>query len=266
MKQVLIKNGKAIVEEIPTPQCESGLVLVAVHYSCISAGTEISSMKNSGSPLWQRAIQQPQNVKKVLQSVNNIGLARTYSLVTGQLSAGNPTGYSAAGTVLAVGEDIKDLRPGDRVACAGAQCAHHAEIIAVPRNLTVLVPDNLDYSSAATVTLGAIAMQGVRRASPTLGESFVVLGLGILGQLTAQILQANGCRVIGLDIDHQRIQLAKKLGMEFGLTNQDEDNMSAVQRLTQGIGADGVIITAATSSNALVADAFKMCRKKVASF
>ena len=262
MKQVLIKNGKAIVEEIPTPQCESGLVLVAVHYSCISAGTEISSLKNSGSPLWQRAIQQPQNVKKVLQSVNNIGLARTYSLVTGQLSAGNPTGYSAAGTVLAVGEDIKDLRPGDRVACAGAQCAHHAEIIAVPRNLTVPVPDNLDFSSAATVTLGAIALQGVRRASPTLGETFVVLGLGILGQLTAQILQANGCHVIGLDIDPQRVELAKKLGMEFGFANQGEDNISAVHRLTQGIGADGVIITAATSSNALVAEAFKMSRKK----
>ena len=191
-----------------------------------------------------------------------MALARTYSLVTGQLSAGNPTGYSAAGTVLAVGEDIKDLRPGDRVACAGAQCAHHAEIIAVPRNLTVPIPDNLDFSSAATVTLGAIALQGVRRASPTLGENFVVLGLGILGQLTAQILQANGCHVIGLDIDYQRVELAKKLGMEFGFANQGEDNISAVHRLTQGIGADGVIITAATSSNALVADAFKMSRKK----
>ncbi len=262
MKQVLIKNGKAMVEEIPTPQCESGFVLVAVNYSCISAGTEISSLKNSGSPLWQRAIQQPQNVKKVLQSVNNIGLARTYSLVTGQLSAGNPTGYSAAGTILAVGEDIRDLQIGDRVACAGAQCAHHAEIIAAPRNLTVPVPDNLDFSSASTVTLGAIALQGVRRASPTLGETFVVLGMGILGQLTAQILQANGCHVIGLDIDLQRVELAKKLGMEFGFSNQGEDNISAVQRLTQGIGADGVIITAATSSNALVADAFKMSRKK----
>ncbi len=262
MKQVLIKQGKAVVEKIPSPQCQAGLVLVAVHYSCISAGTELSSLKNSGAPLWQRALKQPQNVQKVLQSVNNIGLSRTYSLITGQLSAGNPTGYSAAGVVLAIGEDIKDLRVGDRVACAGAQYAHHAEIIGVPRNLTVLIPDDVTYSQAATVTLGAIALQGVRRAAPTLGETFVVVGLGILGQLTAQILQANGCHVIGIDLDPQRVELAKKLGMETGLINQGEDDVAAVHRFTQGIGADGVIITAATSSNEVAANAFRMCRKK----
>lgn len=262
MKQVLIKKGKAVVDNIPAPACTADTILVAVHYSCISAGTELSSINNSAAPLWQRAIKQPQQVKKVLQSVNAIGLSRTYALVSGQLVAGNPTGYSAAGTVLAVGENITGLRAGDRVACAGAQCAHHAEIIAVPYNLTAPVPDGVDYKAAATVTLGAIALQGVRRASPTLGETFVVIGLGILGQLTAQLLQANGCRVIGIDLDPARLELAKQCGMEAGVNGKDEDNLAAIYRFTQGIGADGVIITAATPSNQVISQAFNFCRKK----
>ena len=262
MKQVLIKKGRAVVDNVPAPQCEAGTVLVAVHYSCISAGTEINSVKTSGMPLWKRAVAQPDNVKKVLDSVNTIGISRTYALVTNQLSVGNPTGYSAAGTVIAVGAGIKDIHVNDRVACAGAQCAHHAEIINVPRNLVIPIPENLDYQWASTVTVGAIALQGVRRAAPTLGETFVVIGLGILGQLTVQILQANGCRVIGMDLDLKRIELAKQFGMEAGILSNVEDDKETIYRLTQNIGADGVIITAATKSDEVVAKAFKMCRKK----
>lgn len=262
MKQVLLKQGKAIIEQVPVPQLEPGCVLVKTDHSCISIGTELSGLKMSGAPLWKRALQQPENVKKVLQMVASSGIARTHSVVTGQLAAGTATGYSAAGTVLQVGAGITDLQPGDRVACAGAQCAHHAEFIRVPRNLTVQIPEPVSFPEASTVTLGAIAMQGVRRASPTLGETFVVIGLGVLGQLAMQMLKANGCRVIGVDLDPLRIQQATALGMDIGVLPEQGDNVEQVYRLTDAIGADGVIITAATPSDEVVSTAFKMCRKK----
>lgn len=190
------------------------------------------------------------------------GIGHTRRVVQGQLSAGNPTGYSVAGIILEVGEDVDRLLPGDRVACGGAQCAYHAEIIRVPRNLVVPVPDGLDLAAASTVTLGAIAMQGVRRALPTLGETFVVIGLGTLGQLSAQILRANGCLVIGIDLDANGIRQAQKLGMNLGISPEQDDSIEQVARLSDGIGADGVIITAATPSDEVVSTAFQMCRKK----
>lgn len=262
MKQVLLKQGQAVVENVPAPLVEKGTVLVQVDHSCISVGTELSGLKMSGAPLWRRALKQPENVKKVLQMVATSGISRTRSLVKGQLDAGAATGYSAAGTIIAVGDGVAEFQVGDRVACAGAQCAHHAEIIRVPVNLTVLLPESLEFSTASTVTLGAIAMQGVRRASPTLGESFVVIGLGILGQLAMQLLKANGCRVIGVDLDPSRIELAESLGMDIGLMPEHGEQIESVMRLTDGIGADGVIITAATPSNEVVSTAFKCCRKK----
>ena len=262
MKQVLIKQGSAVVEEVPSPLVEPGTLLVRVNHSCISIGTEMSGMKASGTPLWKRALQQPENVKQVLKMAASQGIGRTRSQIKGVLSSGHPTGYSAAGTVLESGEGIDDIRPGDRVACAGAQCAHHAEIIRVPRNLAAPVPDDVDYPAASTVTLGAIALQGVRRAQPTLGETFVVIGLGVLGQLTVQILMANGCRVIGTDLDKKRILLAQELGMHMGLYPEGGANIEHVARLTDGIGADGVIITAATPSHEVISTAFQMCRRK----
>lgn len=262
MKQVLVKKGQSVVEEVPTPQVEPGTVLVQVDYSCISIGTEMSGVKASGLPLWKRALKQPDKVKRVIQMVASQGFAQTRSLVEGKLSTGIPVGYSAAGIVMEVGEGVKDIRPGDRVACAGAQCANHAEVICVPRNLTVPVPNGLDSIDACTVTLGAIAMQGVRRAQPTLGETFVVIGLGILGQIAVQLLRANGCRVIGTDLDKTRIDAAKSLGMDIGVHPEDGSDLEQVARLTDGIGADGVIITAATSSDQVMSTAFQMCRKK----
>lgn len=187
------------------------------------------------------------------------GARRTWSVVEEKRNTAHPTGYSAAGVVIDVGADVKDIAPGDRVACAGAP---HAEMLRVSRNLCVPLPDDLDWESAATVTLGAIALQGVRRAQPTLGESFVVIGLGILGQLTVQLLRANGCRSIGVDLDRDRIALAQRLGMDMGLHPDDGNDVEQVARLTDGLGADGVIITAATPSDAVVSTAFKMCRKK----
>lgn len=262
MKQVLIRQGQAVLEDVPSPMVEPGTLIVQVDHSCISIGTEMSSVRATGLPLWRRALKQPQNVKKVVQMVATQGLAKTKSLVNGKLSAGQPTGYSAAGVVLQVGEGIHDIEPGNRVACAGAQCAHHAEVIRVPRNLATPLPDNLNFADACTVTLGAIALQGVRRAAPTLGESFVVIGLGILGQLTVQMLLANGCRVIGIDVDRTRIDLAKQLGMHIGLHADDGNDIQQVARLTDGYGADAVIITAASPSDAIISTAFQMTRKK----
>jgi predicted dehydrogenase/threonine dehydrogenase-like Zn-dependent dehydrogenase len=262
VKQVLIRQGQAIVEEIPAPQVEPGTVLVQVNHSCISIGTEMSGIKMSSLPLWKRALKQPENVKKVVDMAVNQGVSRTASLVQGKLSGGQPTGYSAAGRVWEVGAGIDDLRPGDRVACAGAQCAHHAEVIRVPRNLIIPIPEGLEFAEASTVTLGAIALQGIRRAQPNLGEVFVVLGLGILGQLTVQMLKANGCRVIGTDLERQRIAIAQQLGMDIGIHPDDGDTIEQVARLTDGLGADGVIITAATPSDEVVSTAFRMCRKK----
>lgn len=262
MKQVLIRQGQAVLEVVPAPKVEPGTVLVQVDHSCISIGTEMSGVRASGLPLWQRALKQPQNVKKVFQMIGAQGLAKTKSLVEGKLSTGQATGYSAAGIVLEVGAGIDDIQPGDRVACAGAQCAHHAEVIRVPRNLAVPLVDEIDFPDASTVTLGAIAMQGVRRASPTLGESFVVIGLGILGQLTVQMLRANGCRVIGIDVDRSRIELAKQMGMHIGLHPEDANDVQQVARFTDGYGADAVIVTAASPSDAIISTAFQMCRKK----
>jgi len=262
MKQVLIHKGSAIVADVPAPCVEPGDVLVRVQASCLSVGTEMSGVRSSAVPMWRRALKQPEKVVEALKMAATIGLKRTWSLVEEKRNAANPTGYSAAGIVVEVGAEIKDIAPGCRVACAGAQCAHHAEFIRVPRNLCVPLPDSLDWEAASTVTLGAIALQGVRRAQPTLGETFVVIGLGILGQLTAQLLRANGCRAIGIDLDRDRIALAMQLGMDIGLHPDEGSDIEQVARLTDGLGADGVIITAATPSDAVVSTAFKMCRKK----
>lgn len=262
MKQVLIKKGQVLVDDIAAPVTEPGTVLVRVDHSCISIGTEMSGIKASSLPLWKRALQQPEKVKKALKMISTQGLSATRTMVEGKLDEAQPTGYSAAGTVLEVGDGITDLAVGDRVACAGAQCAHHAEVIRVPRNLTVLLPDELGFAEASTVTLGAIAMQGVRRAQPTLGETFVVIGLGILGQFVSQLLRANGCRVIGTDLDRGRIRIAQELGQHIGIHPDDGSDVEQVARLTDGAGADGVIITAATPSDAVISTAFKMCRKK----
>ena len=196
----------------------------------------------------------------MLEIARNEGFAKTYRRVRGMLDAGLPAGYSAAGTVVAVGEEVAGLSVGDRVACAGGGVANHAEVIDVPVNLAVRIPDNVTTADAATVTLGAIALQGVRRASPTLGETVGVLGLGIVGQLTAQLLQAAGCRVVGADVDASRVRAAVAAGMEHGVS--PDEFVAHARSVTDGFGADAVIVTAATSSSDVLHQAFQACRKK----
>ena len=262
MKQVLVSGGKVHLENVPAPGVEPGTVLIHMDHSCISIGTEMSGVKSSGVPLWKRALRQPQHVKKVVSMLMTDGMSMTRKLVQERLSVELPTGYSGAGVVLAVGAGVDEYAPGDRVACAGAQCAFHAEVVRVPKNLVVPMPDNVGFDVASSVALGAIAMQGVRRATPTLGETFVVIGLGVLGQLTVQMLRANGCRVIGVDLDRERLALAQRHGMNWGVHPDDADDVAQVARITGGTGADGVIITAASPSDAIVSAAFRMCRKK----
>jgi predicted dehydrogenase len=262
MKQVLIIAGRATVSDVPAPLVSSRNILVQVANSCISVGTEIAGVKMSGLPLYQRALRQPENVKRVLDMVRDQGLQRTYERVTGKLAAGSATGYSAAGIVIAVGDQVEGYKVGDLVACAGAGIANHAEVIDVPVNLAVKIPEGVDTSAASTVTLGAIAMQGVRRANPTLGETIVVVGLGILGQMTAQMLSANGCRVIGIDPDPERVAIALRHGMNEGLNPKLGNHVERVFALTDGFGADAVIITAATSSHDVISEAMKACRRK----
>lgn len=262
MKQVLYKQGQTFVEDVPAPRVEPGGLLVRVDHSAISVGTEMHGIRTSAVPLWKRALKNPQLLKRAYQFAKNQGVGKTRQLLKEKANAVQPLGYSTAGTVLQVGPGVEDFQPGDRVACAGNQNAYHAEIISVPTNLAVPVPDNVELADASTVALGAIALQGVRRLEPTLGETFVVVGLGFLGQLIAQLLRAHGCRAIGVDVDRGRLALAEELGMSAGLHPDDEIDYEQVIRLTGGTGADGAIIAAATSSDSVISHAFKMCRRK----
>jgi predicted dehydrogenase/threonine dehydrogenase-like Zn-dependent dehydrogenase len=261
VKQVLIRGGGVAVEDVPAPSVSARSLLVRVEHSCVSVGTEMSSVRMSGLPLYKRALKQPHHAAKVLEIAKNEGFARTYKRVRGMLAAGLPTGYSAAGVVVAVGRDVEGFRVGDSVACAGAGVANHAELIDVPVNLAARIPEGLDTGPASTVTLGAIALQGVRRVQPTLGETVAVVGLGILGQLAVQLLQASGARVIGTDLDPTRIDKALAHGMAHGV-GPGQDFPQRTHELTDGFGADAVLITAATESNEVVRQAMHACRKK----
>ncbi|MBI3200145.1 MAG: bi-domain-containing oxidoreductase [Myxococcales bacterium] len=262
MQQVFIKRGRAVVEQVPSPALEPGTVLVRVSHSCISSGTELSGVRNSGEPLWKRALKHPEEVQKVVTMAAGQGIGSTVSVVRGRLAEGLVVGYSAAGIVEAVSTDVDEFGPGDRVACAGTGHASHAQLIRVPRNLVARMPDGVSFAHASTVALGAIALQGVRRANPTLGETFVVVGLGALGQLATQLLKANGCRVIGTDINPDRIALARGAGLDVGLDPSDGDADLKVLRVTRDLGADGVIITASGAGDEIVSSAFRMCRRR----
>ncbi len=262
MKQVFIKKGDIVVDEVPSPQINENEILIQVYYSCISAGTELASLSTSGKPLYRKALEKPQDIKKVLAWIKEKGFIETISRVKDKVDTKQPVGYSASGVVVAVGRNIKMFNVGDKVACAGSGIANHAEFIAVPENLAVKVPDHLSISHASTITLGSIALQGVRRCDSKLGEFVVVLGLGIIGQLTVQMLKASGCRIIGIDIDSERINKALSSGLDFGLNSNNIDIVPEVIRITNGYGADAVMITASSKGDALINQSMEMVKKK----
>jgi polar amino acid transport system substrate-binding protein len=263
MKQILqnAKTGAVAVSDVPTPVAQSGFVLVRAAVSLISAGTERLTVEAGQKNLVSRAMEQPALVKKVLDKAKNEGVVATFEAVRSKLGSLTALGYSAAGTIAAVGDGVTDLRVGDRVACAGVGYASHAEVLSVPKNLCVRLPDRVNFDHAAFGTVGAIALQGLRLAEPTLGESVVVIGLGLIGQLAVQLLAANGCRVFGIDLDQQKIDLAKQLGADAGCKS-DADAKVRVLEWSRGRGADAVLITAATSSNGPVELAGEISRPK----
>jgi predicted dehydrogenase/threonine dehydrogenase-like Zn-dependent dehydrogenase len=262
LKQVIVRSGQIVVADVPEPVLEPGTLLVSVAASCISSGTELSGIAAANVPLWRRAARNPAKVKRAVEMLGSRGLRHTMSVVREQVGGGTPLGYSAAGTVRAVAEDVVGFQPGDRVACAGAGIANHASVARVPVNLAVPVPSSVSLHQASTVALGAIALQGVRRAQLSLGETVVVIGLGALGQLTVQLLKASGCRVLVADVDPERVRHAVERGADASLGPDDARSERDVALLTAGVGADSVIITAATASNDVVARAFRSCRKK----
>ena len=263
MKQVLQNNktGRMNVSDVPTPAVQKGRVLVRAAASLISAGTERMAVDEGKKSLLERARERPELVKQVLERAKNEGFIKTFNAVRSKLGSSTALGYSAAGIVLEVGEDITEFRAGDRVACAGAGYASHAEVLSVPKNLCVRLPDAVTFDAGAFGTLGAIALQGVRLAEPTLGESVVVIGLGLLGQIAVQLLKANGCRVFGLDLDPAKVALALSLGADAAAVS-DQDVKRAVLDWSRGRGADAVLITAATQSNQPVELAGEISRLK----
>jgi polar amino acid transport system substrate-binding protein len=229
--------------------------------SLISSGTERMVVESAGKGLVQEARERPDLVRAVVEKARKEGLLNTFSAVRDKLAASTALGYSASGIVMGVGADVTEFRVGDRVACAGVGFASHAEAISVPKNLCVHLPAEVDFEAGAFGTLGAIALQGVRLAEPTLGESVVVIGLGLVGQLTVQLLKANGCRVFGIDLDPKRVALALQLGADDAKISGD-DLKNAVMKWTRGRGADAVLITAATDSNQPVELAGEISRLK----
>jgi predicted dehydrogenase/threonine dehydrogenase-like Zn-dependent dehydrogenase len=248
MKQVIqeMDSGVVRVVEVPAPLLRAGGVLVRTTHSVISVGTERSTVELGRKSLVGKALQRPDQVRKVLDTASREGVASAYHKVKTRLSDLSPMGYSASGVVEGVGEGVRGLEVGDLVACAGAGYANHAERLWVPQNLVVRAPAGVGSEAAAFATLGAIAMQGVRQAEPRLGERVLVIGLGILGQLTVQFLVASGVRAMGVDLDPSRVELAREHGA-VGMVRSD-DVESRVHEATDGLGADAVIITAATSS------------------
>ncbi|MBR9975338.1 MAG: bi-domain-containing oxidoreductase [Bacteroidetes bacterium] len=251
MKQIAqhIKTGAMKVADVPAPAIGRGMVLVKNYFSVISAGTEKTSVDSRKSSLLQRAKSQPDEVRKVIDEVRKNGLARTYKRIMGKLDSHAGLGYSTAGVVIAVEESVQDIEIGDRVACAGAEYASHSDIIAVPRNLITRIPQGVSMEAAAYTTIAAIALQGVRQTAPLLGETVVVIGLGLLGQFTVQFLKANGCKVVGVDLDPLAVTMALRSGADVALHRSNDPVQSIVQSVSGGHGADAVIITAGTSSN-----------------
>lgn len=259
MKQIIqsFKTGETILEEVPAPQAGKGAVLIQTTRSLVSLGTERMLVEFGKSNLISKARQQPDKVKQVLDKIKTEGLMPTLEAVFNKLGEPLPLGYCNVGKVIAVGEGVSEFKVGDRVASNG----QHAEFVSIPKNLVAHIPDNVSDEEAAFTVIGSIGLQGIRLLSPTLGETIVVTGLGLIGLLTAQLLVANGCKVIGIDVDESKLNLAKKWGI-LPFNPKNGDVVKFVEEQTSGIGADGVIITASAKTDEIISQAAKMSRKR----
>jgi predicted dehydrogenase/threonine dehydrogenase-like Zn-dependent dehydrogenase len=260
MKQIVqdLKSGETILEEVPVPEIRRGAVLIRTQRSLVSLGTERMLVEFGKANFIDKARQQPEKVKQVFDKIKSDGLKPTMDAVFRKLGEPLPLGYCNAGEVIAVGEGVTDFKVGDRVVSNG----NHAEVVCVPKNLVAKIPDGVSYEEASFTVIGAIALQGIRLINPTFGETIVVTGLGLIGLIGAQLLQANGCEVIGLDFDKSKVELAQSWGIKAYCVADGTDPLSIVENLTNGVGADGVLITASTKSNDVISQAAKMSRKR----
>jgi len=261
MKQILqnIKSGDLTLEEVPPPALLPMGIRVRTAMSLISAGTERMIIELAQKSLVGKAQARPDLVKQVIDKAKKEGVLNTFRNVMSKLDKPMPLGYSAAGIVEAVGAEAATFSVGDRVAIAGAGYANHAEVNYVPKNLAVRIPDGVSFEEAAYTTVASIALQGVRNCKPELGENVAVVGLGLIGLITAQLLRANGCRVIGIDLDPKKVELGLKMGMDAGVVS---DPAKEVDRFTAGRGVDHCIITASTKSNQPIELAGEITRKQ----
>lgn len=260
MKQLIqdLKSGNTILEEVPAPIVMPGTVLIRTHRSLVSLGTERMLVEFGKANYLQKARQQPEKVRQVMDKIKSDGLKPTMEAVFRKLGEPLPLGYCNAGEVIDVGAGVNGFIVGDRVVSNG----HHAEIVCVAQNLVAKIPDELTYDQASFAVIGAIGLQGIRLIDPAFSETVVVIGLGLIGLIAGQLLLASGCRVIGLDFDTEKLSLARSFGMEAHIIDEDTNPVVLVESLTNGIGADGVLITASTKSNDVISQAAGMSRKK----
>jgi predicted dehydrogenase/threonine dehydrogenase-like Zn-dependent dehydrogenase len=260
MKQILqdMANGGTTIVEAPAPQCNSGALLIHTSTSLISAGTERMLVGFGKASYFEKARQQPEKVKMVLEKVATDGLITTIEAVRSKLAQPLPLGYCNVGVVNEVGAGVDGFRVGDRVVSNGP----HADVVKVPKNLCARIPENVNDESAAFVVVASIGLQGMRLAQPTLGEAFVVTGAGLIGLLTVQLLRAQGCRVLAIDFDDAKLALARQFGAQTCNPGAGEDPVTSAMAFSRGNGVDGVIITASTQSSDPVTQGARMCRKR----
>ena len=259
MKQIIqdLKTGDTILQEVPVPKIKDGYVLIKAHNSLVSLGTEKMLVSFGKANYIEKARQQPEKVKQVLQKIKTDGLIPTVDAVFRKLGQPLPLGYCHSGEVIGIGKNVKNFKIGDRVASNGS----HSEFVNVPENLVAKIPDNVSYEDASFTVLGSIGLQGIRLLNPTFGETIVVIGLGLIGLISAQLLNANGCNVIGFDFDDNKIDLAKKLGID-SYNSSKVSIKDIVKNSTNNAGADGVLITASTKSNSVISDSAKISRQR----
>ena len=260
MKQVLqhLRTGQIELADVPCPLVRPGHLLVQTSASLISAGTERMLVEFGRGGLIAKARAQPEKVRQVLDKIRTDGLLPTMEAVFSRLDEPMPLGYCNAGRVIEVGRDVTGFAPGDRVVSNGP----HAEIVCMPANLAARIPDGVEDESACFTVLASIALHGIRLAAPTLGESFVVYGLGLLGQIAVQLLRAHGCRVLGIDINRARCELAERFGAQTVAVGEGADPVRAAETFSSGRGVDGVIITASAKTDEIMHQSAQMCRKR----
>ncbi|MEM7429581.1 MAG: bi-domain-containing oxidoreductase [Pseudomonadota bacterium] len=260
MKQVLqsLSNGRTSVQEVPAPAVRAGHLQIVTSTSLVSPGTERMLVDFGRGSLVSKARQQPEKVNQALEKMKTDGIAATLDAIRSKLDQPLALGYCNVGRVATVGDGCDQFETGDRVASNGK----HAEVTSVAKHLCAKIPDNVSDDAAAFTVIGAIALQGIRLAAPTMGETFAVTGLGLVGLMAVQLLRANGCRVIGLDFDAERLELAARFGAETIDISAEGDPLAKAQELTQGRGVDGVLLTAATQSSEPVSQAARMCRQR----